>query len=112
MVFAKGSSGNPGGRPKVAAHIRDLAREHSADAFDKILSLLDDKSSKIALAAAQEILNRAYGRPPATIAGDGGEGPAELVIVTGIRRSGDEPPAIGEQITVAIEAKPLAEPAE
>jgi len=28
MPFVKGQSGNPGGRPKVLAHMRDLAQQH------------------------------------------------------------------------------------
>ena len=36
------------------------------------------------------MLDRACGKAPATLAGDGGEGPARLLIVTGIRRDGDD----------------------
>jgi hypothetical protein len=63
MAFQKGQSGNPGGRPKVADEIRELARQHGPAAFQRVLELCVSGDERIALAASQEVMNRAYGKP-------------------------------------------------
>lgn len=63
MAFQKGQSGNPGGRPAIAKEIKELALTKSEEAFQKIVGLLDDPDPKIVMAAAKEILDRAYGKP-------------------------------------------------
>lgn len=63
--FPRGKSGNPGGRPKVIAHVRDLAREHTAVAIATLVSVMKNAKSPLAarVAAANAILDRGYGRP-------------------------------------------------
>jgi hypothetical protein len=58
-----GFTANPSGRPKVVGEIRELARQHAPAAFKRICDLVESDDERIALAASQEILNRAYGRP-------------------------------------------------
>lgn len=64
--FKPGQSGNPVGRPKTVGQIRDLARRNTRPAFATILRLMRDKSAPhgTRLAAAQEVLDRAYGKAP------------------------------------------------
>lgn len=65
--FRKGVSGNPGGRPKEKADVKDLARKHSPEAFSRILDLMRSENSRVALAASQEVLNRAWGKPETSV---------------------------------------------
>jgi hypothetical protein len=63
MTFVKGQSGNPGGRPKGIKELGELARANSKTAFERIVAMLDSPDERVVLAAAQEILNRGYGKP-------------------------------------------------
>jgi hypothetical protein len=55
---------NPDGRPVVAREVRDLARSHGPEAIAKLAHLMrSSKDERVQLAAAEELLNRGYGRP-------------------------------------------------
>ena len=61
--FRPGHSGNPGGRPKDENEVRNLARRHSRRALERLIELIDSVDQRVALAAAKEVLDRAYGKP-------------------------------------------------
>ena len=61
--FMPGSHVNPGGRPKGNPAVKELLKQHSVDAAEKVVELLNCGNPKIELAAAQEILNRTEGKP-------------------------------------------------
>jgi len=65
MTFKKGKSGNPGGRPKEVAEVKELAKKYSEKAILRLVQILDDpnEKGKSAVAAANAILDRAYGKP-------------------------------------------------
>ena len=63
VPFQKGQSGNPSGRPKAVAEVVALARKNSVAAMQKVVDLMDDEDSRVALAAATQVLDRAYGKP-------------------------------------------------
>ena len=63
--WQKGSSGNPGGRPAIAAEIRDALRAHTVDAVNALVQILGDAMAPAAarVAAARGILDHSIGRP-------------------------------------------------
>jgi hypothetical protein len=61
--FLPGFTANPSGRPKVVEEVQQLARQQAPAAFQRICELAGSKDERIALAASQAILDRAYGRP-------------------------------------------------
>ena len=61
--FKKGKSGNPGGRPKVIAELRALARAHAPDAIEELARLaIKAKNETARVAAIRELLDRGYGK--------------------------------------------------
>jgi hypothetical protein len=63
-----GRSGNPGGRPKESAHVRELARQHTAEAISTLAAIMRDPEEPAAARArsAEVLLNRAWGTPETT----------------------------------------------
>jgi len=62
--FLPGQSGNPSGRPKVVAHIQELARQHAPQALAALVEIATSGVSENArVAAACALLDRGYGKP-------------------------------------------------
>lgn len=75
--FEKGRSGNPGGRPKEVAEVRDLAREHTTQAIETLVRWMQSDNAKASVAAANVLLDRGWGKPSQPISGDP-ENPLQL----------------------------------
>jgi hypothetical protein len=65
-----GYSLNATGRPRVVQEIRELALSAAPAAFARVVALVDSADERTALAASQEILNRAYGKPMQSVQAD------------------------------------------
>lgn len=70
MPFVKGQSGNPGGRPKAEREVVDLAREASPRAIGRLVELIENRDPRVAIAAANSVLDRAFGKPTQPLAND------------------------------------------
>jgi len=81
--FMPGQSGNPGGRPKVVAEVRALARQHTAEVITTLLAIMrnPEHDPRARVAAAKEILDRGYGRPSQPIEGDDPGRPMRIKLV-------------------------------
>lgn len=99
--WKKGESGNPSGMPKALTAVRDLAREHTVEAVEALVYWARQRNMKVAsasVAAAKELLDRAWGKPQQPITG---QGVLAIQVITGVPRAPDDPLIEGEakQIT-------------
>jgi hypothetical protein len=64
----------PGGRPKVVVEVKELAREHAAEAIQTLVSIMNDPKSAPAarVSASNSLLDRGYGKPPQHITSESG----------------------------------------
>lgn len=67
--FKPGQSGNPDGRPKLPPELKARARELSPHALEVLAQIMDDEDAAetARIKAAELIINRAYGTPPASV---------------------------------------------
>lgn len=74
MPFQKGNTLNPGGRPKLAKDIIELARKACPQAIKALVDLLDHPDPKIRKSAADSVLDRGIGKPAQAVehSGPGG----------------------------------------
>jgi len=87
--FKKGQSGNPKGRPKMPDLSEAISKilndeKDGKTALDAILAALRAKAAKGDVRAAQELLDRAYGKAKQHIEHTGQE-PIKITIVEGTK---------------------------
>lgn len=68
--WPKGTSGNPSGRPKGSAEFREACRELTAVAMAVLEAAMAGKNPRAAVAAANAMLDRGWGKPTQPISGD------------------------------------------
>ena len=83
-------SGNPGGRPRVLAEIRTLARTYTEPAVLALVEIMQHGRNESArVAAAQAVLDRGWGRPVQALEHSGPEGsallPADLTVLPDVQ---------------------------
>jgi len=87
---ARPGAGRPPGQPnKVAASLRELAREYTPQALHALVRVMQESDSDAArVQAANAILDRGYGKPSQVLAGDEEGGAIRAVheiIMRGVR---------------------------
>lgn len=67
--FAKGQSGNPGGRPRLPAELRERAQAVTADMIDVLIALAKDtgQPGHVRVLAANSVLDRGHGKPTVSV---------------------------------------------
>lgn len=93
MKFQKGKSGNPGGRPKENIEVRELAREYTTEAIERLAYWMRSDNPKASGGASIALLERGWGKavqPTEHSGKDGGpiefnEIKVQLVSATGKR---------------------------
>ena len=79
--FKPGQSGNPGGRPRAIVDVQELARTYTPAAIKALGNALNSPRERVA--AAQALLDRAWGKPTQPLAGDSSTGPVRYEFVWG-----------------------------
>lgn len=79
-AWKKGQSGNPGGRPKAVRDVAAAARLHTRAAIDCLANLLTCNHPAARARAAEILLDRAWGRAPATVTLEGGKKPVGVAV--------------------------------
>lgn len=83
MPWAKGQSGNPGGRPKENEELKELCRTHTETAVKTLVAIMRNAKAPAAARSmcAQAILDRGHGKPTQQIKHSGdAENPVAVMI--------------------------------
>jgi len=78
--FHRGESGNPGGRPRLPADIREAFKAKAPQALEVLTRCLQSDDDRIAMMAAQAILDRGYGRPTQSIDANINDDPVRYIV--------------------------------
>src|SRR6476659_10782538 len=78
--FQRGRSGNPGGRARLPADIREAFKAKAPQALEVLTRCLQSGDDRIAMLAAQAILDRGYGKPVQAIDANINDDPVRYIV--------------------------------
>ena len=87
--FRPGQTGNPSGRPRELVELRELARQHTREAIERLVEVMRTGGARDAVAASQALLDRAWGKPSQAIEAVGVG--AVIQVITGVPRGPNDP---------------------
>jgi hypothetical protein len=95
-----GQSGNPRGRPRVVADVREAARKWTAEAIETLAAIMRDKKAPPAArgAAATALLDRGWGKPVQQIEAENAE---PRLVITIKRYDPDSRKHLGDEVHTA-----------
>jgi hypothetical protein len=84
-------SGNPGGRPKENDELKDLAKEHTKEAIDRLVFWMRSDNPKASVSAANSVLDRGWGKSPQALTDADGAPlvPSEVVFIVTKQKGAD-----------------------
>src|SRR5262245_5617840 len=65
--FRKGESGNPAGRPRFPEELRERFQAKAPEALELLVKCLHSSDDRIAMTAANSILDRGYVKPTQSV---------------------------------------------
>ena len=71
---------------KASATIKAAFQKHGDELVKALLALTKDEDPRVRLSAITAAMDRGWGRPAQAVTGEGGDGPVQIVVDTGIRR--------------------------
>lgn len=74
MVFKKGQSGNPAGRRKEDADLKEICRHFTQESVDKLVEWMRSHNAKASVAACGIILDRGWGKAVQALEHSGKDG--------------------------------------
>ena len=87
MALGRKTGGRLKGTPnKATVGIKAAFQKHGDDLVRALLALTKSDDERVRLGAIQAALDRGWGRPAQAVTGEGGDGPVQIVVDTGIRR--------------------------
>jgi hypothetical protein len=82
VTFKPGQSGNPSGRPPQVLEVIKIARDNCPKAIKRIVALMASDDERVALQAAESLLNRGLGKPVQAVQHSGEDGgPIQFVTI-------------------------------
>lgn len=76
-AWPKGKSANPGGRPAGYGDLRELCRDYTREAVERLVTAMRNRDDDVATRASAILLDRGWGKPSSSVDVTSGGGPLQ-----------------------------------